>query len=98
TIDSVLPSLTKAGAAFIIYTDISRDGMQSGANLAMLEHLVTKATLPILCAGGIATISDIQALYPLTKKGPLEGVISGRALYEGSLHLAEAMAWIAEQQ
>ncbi|MCR4666905.1 MAG: 1-(5-phosphoribosyl)-5-[(5-phosphoribosylamino)methylideneamino]imidazole-4-carboxamide isomerase [Desulfovibrio sp.] len=97
TVDDLLPRLTDAGCAFLIYTDIARDGMQSGANLTMLESLLTKTTIPVLSAGGVATMEDIRAIYPLHSKGPLEGVISGRALYEGTLDLREANAWIAAQ-
>ena len=98
TIDDVLPSLVEAGASFLIYTDISRDGMQSGANICMLTHLAEISPIPVLAAGGIATLDDIKALYPVSKKGSLKGVISGRALYEGSLNLAEANAWLAAQE
>ncbi|MBO4335452.1 MAG: 1-(5-phosphoribosyl)-5-[(5-phosphoribosylamino)methylideneamino]imidazole-4-carboxamide isomerase [Desulfovibrio sp.] len=98
TIDDVLPSLVEAGASFLIYTDISRDGMQSGANISMLTHLAEISPIPVLAAGGIATLDDIKALYPVSKKGSLKGVISGRALYEGSLNLAEANAWLAAQE
>ncbi|MCR5813026.1 MAG: 1-(5-phosphoribosyl)-5-[(5-phosphoribosylamino)methylideneamino]imidazole-4-carboxamide isomerase [Desulfovibrio sp.] len=98
SIEEVLPRLAEAGASFLIYTDISRDGMQSGANIAMLTHLAEISPIPLLAAGGIATLADIQALYPISKKGRLTGVISGRALYEGSLDLTEANAWLAAQE
>ena len=96
-VDDVLPSLLAAGAAFIIYTDIERDGMQSGVNVAALEHVATKACVPVIAAGGVATLADVQRLYPLTRTTHLEGVVSGRALYEGTLNLEEANAWIAAQ-
>lgn len=98
TIDDVLPRLEKTGTAFIIYTDIDRDGMQTGVNIASLESLAKKSTMPVIAAGGVATLEDIKALYPVSRSANLEGAISGRALYEGSLNLKEAMEWIAAQQ
>lgn len=96
TVDQALPRLLDDGAAFIIYTDISRDGMQSGVNLPALTHLVDVCSVPVIASGGVATLDDIKALYPLSKKG-LEGVIVGRAMYEKTLDLGEAMHWIDEQ-
>ena len=97
TIDDVLPRLLRDGAAFIIYTDIERDGMQSGVNVEALRRLATLSTVPVIAAGGVATMDDVRALYPLTKTTRLQGAISGRALYEGTLSLPEANAWIDAQ-
>ena len=98
TVDEVMPRLIGDGTAFIIYTDISRDGMQSGVNMPMLSHLAMTSTVPVVAAGGVATLDDIKALYPLSIQGHLEGAISGRAIYEGTLNLPEAMAWIESQK
>ncbi|MDE7064515.1 MAG: 1-(5-phosphoribosyl)-5-[(5-phosphoribosylamino)methylideneamino]imidazole-4-carboxamide isomerase [Desulfovibrionaceae bacterium] len=98
TVDDVLPRLLADGAAFIIYTDIERDGMQSGVNVPALKHLATVSGVPVIAAGGVATLEDVRRLYPLTRTTRLEGAISGRALYEGTLHLPEAMAWIEAQE
>jgi phosphoribosylformimino-5-aminoimidazole carboxamide ribotide isomerase len=97
-VDEVLPRLIDDGTAFIIYTDIARDGMQSGVNMPMLTHLAQTSPIPIIAAGGVATLADIQSLYPLSVNANLEGAISGRALYEGTLNLAEAMEWIQKQK
>ena len=97
TIDDVLPRLLRDGAAFIIYTDIERDGMQSGVNVEALRRLATLSAVPVIAAGGVATMNDVRALYPLTKTTRLQGAISGRALYEGTLSLPEANAWIDAQ-
>lgn len=94
TVDLVLPRLMKQGAAFIIYTDISRDGMHSGVNFAAMEYLVRKTAIPVIAAGGVTRLEDIQTLFPLSEHG-LEGVITGRAIYEGTLDFQEALAWIA---
>ena len=96
-VDDVLPRLHDDGAAFIIYTDIERDGMQSGVNLPALKHLAESTHIPVIAAGGVATLADVQKLYPLSRCSNLQGAISGRALYTGTLDLEEANAWIAAQ-
>ena len=98
TIDQALPKIVKAGAAFVIYTDISRDGMQSGINLPMIELVAKASPIPVVAAGGVNDLDDIKALYPLYRKANLEGVIAGRAIYEGSLNLQAALRWINEQE
>ena len=97
TVDEVLPRLVGDGTAFIIYTDIARDGMQSGVNMPMLTHLAETSPVPVVAAGGVATLEDIKELYPLSVRANLQGAISGRAIYEGTLDLQEAMAWIRAQ-
>ena len=98
TIDQVLPKIVKAGAAFVIYTDISRDGMQSGINLPMIELVAKASPIPVVAAGGVNDLDDIKSLYPLSRKANLEGVIAGRAIYEGTLNLQTALRWINEQE
>ena len=97
TVDEVLPRLVADGAAVIIYTDIERDGMQCGVNVSALEHLAQLSSVPVIAAGGVATLADVQKLYPLTRTTRLVGAVSGRALYEGTLNLEEANAWIDAQ-
>lgn len=97
SVDDVLPRLLGDGAAFIIYTDIERDGMQTGVNLPALTHLAEASSVPVIAAGGVATLADVQALYPLSRTARLEGAISGRALYEGTLDLKQATDWIDAQ-
>ena len=77
------------GVAAIIYTDILRDGMQTGVNLEETEALANAISIPVIASGGIATIADIKALLPLERSG-VNAAITGRALYEGSLKLDEA--------
>ncbi len=93
TVGDVLPRLEAQGAAFLVYTDISRDGMQTGVNIEAMEALLSKTKLPVMAAGGVAVLDDLKALYPLHAKG-LEGVITGRAIYTGTLDFAEANAWL----
>ena len=97
TVDGALPRLLEDGAAFIIYTDIERDGMQCGVNVTALEHISRLSTVPVIAAGGVATLADVQKLYPLTLTTSLVGAVSGRALYEGTLSIEEANAWVAAQ-
>ena len=63
-----------------------------------LESLARLSSVPVIAAGGVATMDDIRSLYPLTRTTSLAGAVSGKALYEGSLSLEEANAWIAAQE
>lgn len=98
TVDALLPRLETDGAAFLVYTDIERDGMRTGVNVHTLTHIARCSRVPVIAAGGVATLEDVKALYPLAKTANLEGAISGRAIYEGSLNFREAMDWIIEQE
>ncbi len=93
-----IPGLVEKGTAFIVYTDIERDGMQKGVNLAEMETICRISPVPVLAAGGVTNLTDLQRLYPLSVSGKLEGAISGRALYEKTLNLQEANAWLDAQQ
>lgn len=92
----LLPWLAEAGAAFIIYTDIERDGMKTGLNFQALADLLAMAPCPVLAAGGVANMDDVKALAAL-RNPRLEGFISGRALYEKSLNLPEVLAFLKNQ-
>jgi phosphoribosylformimino-5-aminoimidazole carboxamide ribotide isomerase len=63
-----------------------------------LGKLARLSPIPLIAAGGVATLADVQKLYPLSRQANLQGALSGRALYEGTLDLAEAMRWIQSQQ
>jgi len=78
------------GACAIIYTDIDRDGMQSGVNLDATREVAGAAGVPVFASGGVATLDDVRALLPLAADG-VAGVITGRAVYEGTLDLAAAI-------
>ena len=97
TIYDVLPRMEEQGVAFIIYTDIDRDGMQTGVNLPALTKLAETSSVPVIAAGGVATLDDIKALYPLSVNANLEGAISGKAIYTGTLDVKEASEWIEAQ-
>jgi phosphoribosylformimino-5-aminoimidazole carboxamide ribotide isomerase len=77
------------GAARIVYTDINRDGTSGGINLAETLKIACAVKIPIIASGGVATLDDIRKLLPLEESG-VEGVIVGRALYNGSVVLLEA--------
>jgi len=77
------------GASRLIYTDISRDGTREGVNVEETLKLARSVRIPVIASGGIATLKDIRGLLPLAADG-VEGVIVGRALYNGSFKLKEA--------
>jgi phosphoribosylformimino-5-aminoimidazole carboxamide ribotide isomerase len=82
-----------AGVAAIIFTDIARDGLLKGLNLDATVALAESISVPVIASGGLASIDDVKALLtPHAHK--LAGAISGRALYDGRLDPAEAMALI----
>ncbi len=83
--------LRDAGAAGFVFTDIERDGMQTGVNLEATASFARAAGVPVIASGGVATLDDIRRLKALEPVG-VTGVITGRALYEGTLDLAEALA------
>jgi len=77
------------GVEAIIYTDISRDGMMQGVNVEATVKLASEITTPVIASGGISSLDDIKALRAVADEG-IMGAIIGRALYEGSIDLAEA--------
>lgn len=76
------------GVEAIIYTDISRDGMMSGVNVAATEKLARAIHIPVIASGGITNLDDIAALGKIAPEGVI-GAITGRAIYEGTLDFAE---------
>jgi len=80
-----------AGVAAIIFTDVKRDGMLEGLNLDAAIALADKISIPVIVSGGLASLDDVRALLnPRAQK--LQGAIVGRALYDGRLDAAEALA------
>jgi phosphoribosylformimino-5-aminoimidazole carboxamide ribotide isomerase len=78
------------GIAAINFTDIHRDGMQSGPNLEATRQLAEAVAIPVVASGGVSTLDDIRNLLPLETVG-VHGVITGKALYSGSLDLKVAI-------
>ncbi len=79
------------GVAAINFTDIHRDGMQTGPNIEETGRLAEAVSIPVIASGGVSTTEDIKNLMPLEAAG-VSGVITGRALYSGTLNLKEAIA------
>lgn len=80
-----------AGVAALLYTDVSRDGALTGVNVEATAALARDSGLPVLASGGVAGIEDIRRLKAVAHLG-IEGVVIGRALYDGKLRPAEALA------
>ena len=82
------------GIEAIVYTDIGKDGMMSGINIRGTKDLADSVDVPIIASGGVTDIRDIEALLQVDNRvtGGITGVITGRAIYEGTLDLAEAIA------
>ena len=78
------------GLSAIIYTDIARDGMKTGPNVEATRFLAQGVQTPVIASGGISGISDVKDLLGLSEYGVI-GMITGRALYDGSLNLIEAI-------
>ena len=76
------------GVAAIVFTDISRDGMMQGLNLDSTVELARAIRTPVIASGGITTLDDVRKLCAVADEG-IVGAITGRALYEGTLDLAE---------
>jgi phosphoribosylformimino-5-aminoimidazole carboxamide ribotide isomerase len=82
-----------AGIAAIIYTDIDRDGAMGGPNIAATEALARAVSVPVIASGGVSSMADLLALR---ETGVIAGAISGRALYDGAIDLAVALAALAD--
>jgi len=78
------------GVAAIIYTDINRDGAMQGPNIKATAELANAVSIPVIASGGISSLEDLRNL--VTCGAPLNGAISGRALYDGAIDLSEALA------
>ncbi|NRP58197.1 MULTISPECIES: 1-(5-phosphoribosyl)-5-[(5-phosphoribosylamino)methylideneamino]imidazole-4-carboxamide isomerase [unclassified Marinobacterium] len=79
------------GVSSIVYTDIARDGMMQGVNVEATVDLAVQGGIPVVASGGVTNIDDIRALAEVADQGIL-GAITGRAIYEGTLDVAEAQA------
>jgi phosphoribosylformimino-5-aminoimidazole carboxamide ribotide isomerase len=80
-----------AGVASILFTDVGRDGMLTGCNIEATVDLARRVNIPVIASGGVKGIDDIHLLSLHAKDG-IEGVITGRAIYDGRLDLATAIA------
>lgn len=83
-------SFEDAGVAAIIYTDINRDGAMQGPNVEATADLARAVSIPVIASGGVSSLDDLRALKSCGAE--LNGAISGRALYDGAIDLAEALS------
>lgn len=86
-----------AGVASLLFTDIGRDGLLKGVNIDATVDLARRVDIPVIASGGVKGLDDIHVLSLHANEG-IEGVITGRALYEGRLDLAAAIAMGARAQ
>lgn len=89
-LELVLKQLEEFGCARYVVTDVTRDGSLNGPNLDLLERVLSQTTKPVIASGGIAELSDLEALVRLRPKG-LAGAILGKALYVGRFSLEQAL-------
>lgn len=87
----LVAELKDRGIHELVYTDIARDGMQTGIDVEAYRHIAQVAGFPVVASGGISSVADIAALAEVGD-GVIEGCITGRALYEGAFALSEALA------
>jgi phosphoribosylformimino-5-aminoimidazole carboxamide ribotide isomerase len=80
------------GVESIVYTDIARDGMMQGVNVEATLEMAKASSIPVIASGGITNMDDIRALQAVSSQG-IMGAITGRAIYEGTLDVAEAQAY-----
>ncbi|MDF2634661.1 MAG: 1-(5-phosphoribosyl)-5-(5-phosphoribosylamino)methylideneamino imidazole-4-carboxamide isomerase [Pelosinus sp.] len=88
--EELAKKMAQVGVGRIIYTDISRDGTLSGVNVPATAVLAKAAGIPVIASGGVRDLSDIEAIKKAASDG-IEGVIVGKAIYTGSLNLADAL-------
>lgn len=84
------------GVDSIVYTDIARDGMMQGVNVDATLAMANASSIPVIASGGITNMDDIEALSAVSSQG-ICGAITGRAIYEGSLDVAEAQQYCDQQ-
>jgi phosphoribosylformimino-5-aminoimidazole carboxamide ribotide isomerase len=90
TAREAIVSLSGLALAAVIYTDIAKDGMMAGPNILSLKLIADASPVPVIASGGISSLDDIAAIKALGPK--IEGIILGKALYEGVIDLKQAIA------
>ncbi|MBW0433244.1 1-(5-phosphoribosyl)-5-[(5-phosphoribosylamino)methylideneamino]imidazole-4-carboxamide isomerase [Leptospira yasudae] len=90
----LMERLAKAGIEHVVFTDIAQDGTLAGPNLEAYREILNSYPFQVIASGGISSLKDLMDLSSLDTKIPLFGVITGKALYEGKLDLAEAISSI----
>ena len=93
----LVKTIEDKGVEAIIFTDINRDGMMSGPNFASTRELAESTSIPLIASGGVTTLDHIRELLRLESSG-VQGIIVGRALYEGSISLQDALDLVRKKQ
>ena len=91
TIDEAAQLFRDAGVAAIVYTDIQRDGTESGVEVAKYSQFAKRAIIPVIASGGVASLDEVRGLADCFSDG-IAGVITGRAIYENRFTVADAIA------
>ncbi len=94
TVVDLAKRFVDAGVAAIIHTDIDRDGILQGPNVAASAHLARAVPIPVIVSGGVSSLDDLKAVKAEAASG-IAGVISGRAIYDGRIDLGAAVALLA---
>lgn len=94
SLEDVVGHLRELGFRHLVYTDIARDGMQTGIDVQAYVDMANAFGNPVIASGGVASLADIERLAPVAES--IEGVITGRAVYEGALDVAAGVALCAE--
>lgn len=90
-LDAFIARINEIAPAALVFTEISRDGAMRGPDLAALRHVLERSRVPVIASGGISSLADIAAVAALAATGPLFGIITGRAIYEGAFSVREAV-------
>jgi len=93
----LVKTIEDKGVEAIIFTDIKRDGMMSGPNIESTRAMADATQIPVIASGGVTTIDHIRELLRLESCG-VQGIIVGRALYEGSISLQDALDLVRKKQ
>lgn len=96
TVIDLAKQFEDVGVSAIIYTDINRDGAMQGPNINATAALANAVKIPVIASGGVSSMKDLLALKNCG--APLNGVISGRALYDGTIDIAEATAFLQQNE
>ena len=89
-VEELADRFADAGVAALLFTDVGRDGLLKGCNVEATIHLARKTSIPVIASGGVKDVGDILELARSASEG-IEGVITGRALYDGTLELPAAL-------
>jgi len=93
----LVKNLEDKGVEAIVFTDIKRDGMMKGPNITSIKEMADATRIPIIASGGVTTLKHIKELIDLEDSG-VEGIIIGRALYENSIDLKEALELVSKEK